>query len=170
MQRFLLALLLLACIESAMPSDTVVVPPGHKVVVIDPTPNAHVDVVSSGAVIADYGQSGNWRYTNTQLSAALAKHPGSVVVILQNEMINALRQSNEFGEFFGYWKASKRKSVSAVWVLPLRASEQASVVSSIQNTGYGVHASAPDGACFVEVHKPNGSIVVGMPGPALPLK
>ncbi|QTN28422.1 hypothetical protein HZ993_00750 [Rhodoferax sp. AJA081-3] len=150
-----------------MPADTAVVPPGHKVTVINPTANGHVNVVSSGALIMDYGRNGNWRLTNAQFEAALARRSASAVVILQDEMIVALKQSNDLGDFFAYWTAARAKGISAVWVLPLRASEQTSIISSIHSAGYGVHASAPDGACFVEVHKPDGSVVVGMPGASL---
>ena len=167
MKRLLLTFLLLASIESVMASDNVVVPPGHKVIVIKPTAVAHVAVAPSGALVVDYGKNGNWQYTNSQFEAAHAKRAASAVVILQREMIDKLSQANELGQFIAYWKAAKEKGVSAVWVLPLRASEQSSVINSIQGAGYGVHASAPDGACFVEVHKPDGSITVGMPGPAL---
>lgn len=150
-----------------MATDTVVVPPGHKIIVIMPTVTAHVAVASSGLVIVDYGESSDWRQTNSQLEAVLAKHSVPTVVIFQSAMIDELTRLNELSEFFSYWKASRAEGIEAAWVLPLRAAERTFIISSIRDAGYGVHASAPDGACFVEVHKPDGSIIIAMPGPAL---
>lgn len=153
--------------ESSQALDTVVVPPGHQVVVFHPALLAHVDLAASGALIVDYGPKGDWRGTNVRLDASLATKQGPAVVILQDEMIDAICRSNELDEFLAYWKKSKDKDVSAVWVLPLAASKQDSVIASIRSAGYSVHTSAADGACFVEVHKSDGSITVGMPGPQL---
>lgn len=154
-------------IRPDMSQDTVVVPPGHKVIVVKPTAAARVGAVPSGLVIVDYGQGGDWRQVNAQLDAAMAERSASAVVILQDDMIESLKGQGELDEFIAYWKAQKAGGRSAVWVLPLHASAQASVIALIRGAGFGVHASAPDGACFVEVHKPDRSITIGMPGPAI---
>jgi hypothetical protein len=51
-------------------------------------------------------------------------------------------------------------------VLVLKAAHRQELIHRLRGIAIGVHGSADDGACFVEVHRPDG-IVVGMPGPVL---
>jgi hypothetical protein len=82
-------------------------------------------------------------------------------------MIESLDAAGELSEFIARWQSAMRSGWNAVWVLPNEASARNDVVELLKNAGFGVHGSAEDGACFVEVHKPDGTITIGMPGPSL---
>ncbi|MBP6750438.1 MAG: hypothetical protein KA144_12420 [Xanthomonadaceae bacterium] len=150
-----------------MPAETVVVPEGHHIIVVKPDARTRIAYTPSGILLVDYGQTGDWKETHTHLDAALETRAASVLVIMQSALIDALRRSAQLMAFFDDWKRRKSRGISAVWALPLDASSQTDIVRLIGDMGYGVHASAPDGACFLEVHKPDGSITVGMTGDAL---
>jgi hypothetical protein len=149
--------------------DSVVVPPGHRVVVFSPSGKPHAKVLESGALPVDYGTAGDWRAVQSEVEQKLSgMGPDTfVVVVFQLAAIEHLASEAEREEILLRWKALKERGARAVWVLPLRAADHRSTVAAIKAAGFGVHTSASDGACFVEVHKPDGRIIVGMPGPAL---
>jgi hypothetical protein len=124
--------------------------------------------LESGFVVVDFGSSSDWR----ALVAGLTKHakrPGGqpLVVILQSPMIAALRSTGEIDAFFEYWRRARQTGIQAVWVLPQQAGTDRPAIALIKGAGFGVHASGADQACFIEVHKPDGSITIGMAGEAL---
>jgi hypothetical protein len=59
--------------------------------------------------------------------------------------------------------AESKGKVGHCAVFAKEAAERTDVMAALKQLGVGVHYSAPDGACFVEVHRPEG-IIVGMPG------
>jgi hypothetical protein len=69
--------------------------------------------------------------------------------------------------FIARWESARQSGWNAMWVLPKDASTRDDVVDLLKNAGFEAHGSAEDGACFVEVHKPEGTITIGMPGPSL---
>lgn len=82
-------------------------------------------------------------------------------------MLDGLRAAGELREFVAAWQRLGGRDWQAVWVLPLGAAGQTDAVGLLRTAGFGVHGSAEDGVCFVEVHKPDGTITVGMTGPSL---
>lgn len=150
-----------------MAPDPFTVPEGHQVVVVHPSDRPRMGRLQSGIVIVDYGNGENWRSVHTRLDETWAKRAASTLVILQESAIRHLRENDDFVQFFSDWERRIDGRASTVWVLPLLASSDAETIARIRTLGNGLHASAADGACFVEVQKPDGTIVVGMPGPAL---
>jgi hypothetical protein len=55
--------------------------------------------------------------------------------------------------------------VSHLAVFPDESPFLDQVMASFNRAGVQTQRGAPDGACYVEVHKPDGTIVVGIPGP-----
>jgi hypothetical protein len=88
----------------------------------------------------------------------------TTITILQLAMIDSLVTAGDLSAFVAGWQSAKHKGWNAVWVLPNEASARDKVVELLKNAGFGVHGSTEDGACFVEVHKPDGTITVGMAG------
>lgn len=148
-----------------MSNEFVRVPPGHKVVVIHPSPLPQMGVAESKLVVLDFGASGDWRTMLAKVEAGLlgGAFP-TTITILQWAMIDRLVTAGELSAFVAGWQSAKQKGWNAVWILPNKASECDVVVDLLTNAGFGVHGSTEDGACFVEVHKPDGTITVGMAG------
>lgn len=150
-----------------MTADTIVVPEGHEIIVVKPAREARTGRLPCGVFVVDYGEDGDWPSLHRRMHSAYLDSGTSALIVLQRPMIEHLRNSDLIDSFFEAWEQSAAEKLPAVWVLPLDASIDTDIVAKIRAMGYGVHGSAPDGACFVEVHKPDGSIVVGMPGPQL---
>ncbi len=150
-----------------MTADTVAIPEGHQIIVVHPSDIARIGQLQCGILVVDYGNDGDWNSINLKLDELWPGRTTSTLVVLQKGLIESLRRSNQVTTFFSDWKRRASSKMSTLWVLPLKAAEDADVIAEIHGIGCGVHASAPDGACFVEVHKPDGSITIGMPGPAL---
>lgn len=150
-----------------MMADTIVVPEGHEVIVVKPAREARTGRLPCGVFVVDYGENGDWPSLHRQMLSAYAESQTSTLIILQRAMIEHLRNNGLIAPFFKDWKQYAAEKLPAIWVLPLDASMDADLVAGICAMGYGAHGSAADGACFVEVHKPDGSVVVGMPGPQL---
>ncbi|HEV2668400.1 MAG TPA: hypothetical protein VG324_26015 [Blastocatellia bacterium] len=151
-----------------MSDKFVQVPPGHKVVVIHPSPKAQIGLTESKLVILDFGTSGDWQTMLADIEAGLSSGTfPSTVTILQLPMIERLDAAGELSAFIARWQSARQSGWNAVWVLPNEASTRNDVVDLLKNAGFGAHGSAEDGACFVEVHKPDGTITIGMPGPSL---
>jgi len=88
----------------------------------------------------------------------------SIIWILQPCVL----ESAAFDALIGMLTAIVQQSRGIVGhcaVVPHATEQHASQMRRLKQPGVGVHYSAEDGACFVEVHKPDG-IVVGMPGRA----
>ncbi len=147
---------------------SVTVPPGHKVVGISPSTQPQVRHLESNFLVMDFGVESNWRVLVSGFNERLGRiEVPPTVAILQGAMLDRLRAAGELREFVGAWQYLRERGWQAVWVLPRDAAGQADAVESLKTAGFGVHGSAEDGMCFVEVHKPDGTIAVGMPGPSL---
>ncbi len=146
--------------------ESVTVPPGHKVVVVHATENAALARCESGIWIAQMGTGVDHRSVLDELKK-LAKddQQQNVIWIMPPEFLDTLADQASFmSEVASIVKSSQGK-IGHTAVLPRASAKHKSVMAQLRDFGIGVHYSADDGACFVEVHKPDG-IVVGMPGPA----
>ena len=146
-------------------TDEVVIPAGHQVNVVHPGA-ARAGFMPSGWLVVDFGPDGDWRQLTVDVYTQLQQRNVPLVVILQAGAIDALAQRGETDRFLDLWRQMADAGCSSVWVLPLEAGSRHDLARRLRDAGMGVHGSAPDGACFVEVHTPEG-ITVGMPGPLL---
>lgn len=146
----------------------VTVPPGHKVVVIHPSTQSQVIHLESNFLVLDFGVDGDWLTLVSDFEEKLGcVEVPPTVAILQSAMLSRLRASGDLRDFVSEWQLLRERGWQAVWVLPQEAAGQVDVVELLKAAGFGVHGSAEDGACFIEVHKPDGTITIGMTGPSL---
>jgi len=146
--------------------NTVTVPPGHKVVVVHPIPKAYFARAESGVWIADLGAASDFADVVSrvaQLSAAAQQ--ASVIWILQPCVLDSAAAFDSLISTLTALVQRSRGIVVHCAVVPHATEQHTSQMRRLRQTGVGVHYSAEDGACFVEVHKPDG-IVIGMPGRA----
>jgi hypothetical protein len=146
--------------------DTVTVPPGHKVVVVYPTEKAYFGRCESGVWVADLGIACDFVDVVSHFTQmSIAGQQASVIWILQPCL---LESAAAFDSLIGALTIIAQQSCGIVGhcaVVPHATKLHAPQMKRLRLSGLGVHYSAEDGACFVEVHKPDG-IVVGMPGRA----
>lgn len=146
----------------------VTVPPGHKIVVIHPSTKPQVNHLESNFLVLDFGLDGDWLTLISGFDERLDRtEVPPTVAILQGAMLDRLQASGELRDFVSEWQRLRERGWQAVWVLPREAAGQVDAVELLLMAGFGVHGSAEDGACFIEVHKPDGTITIGMPGPSL---
>ncbi len=146
----------------------VTVPPGHKVVVIYPSTKLQVNHLESNFLVLDFGVDGDWLTLVSGFDERLERTEiPPTVAILQGARLDRLRASGELRDFVSEWQRLRERGWQAVWILPLEAAGQVDAVELLSMAGFGVHGSAKDGACFIEIHKPDGTITIGMPGPSL---
>lgn len=161
-----------ALADARDPSDVndgpVTVPPGHKVVGILPTARPQVRHLESNLLVMDFGVDGDWRTFVSGFDERLGRvEVPTTVAILQGAMLDRLRAAGELREFVAAWQRLAERGWQAVWVLPREAAGQVDAVELLGAAGFDVHGSAEDGMCFVELHKPDGTINIGLPGPSL---
>jgi hypothetical protein len=145
----------------------VVVPEGHKVVVFHPSPTPFLARAQSGFWILNLGDGGDTTQALRACDDLVAKlaRGQSVIWILQAEFLSSVQDLDGFLVRVRAVIDRLRGAVGHNAVFATDASRRTDVMRAFRQIGLGVHYSAPDGACFVEVHRPDG-IVVGMPGPA----
>jgi hypothetical protein len=142
------------------------VPEGHKVVVIGPSPKPFLARAGSGAWILNFGDGKDRvRALDAVEEFAGRADKQTVIWIIQAEFLAALPDLEGFlGRIRTIVALSKDKVRHSV-VFAKETAQRVDVMAALKQIGLSVHHSAPDGACFVEVHRPDG-IVVGMPGKA----
>ena len=149
-----------------MGKDKVIVPEGHKVVVIGPSAKPFLAQGESGIWILNFGDGKDLDGALEAVEAFVEKaNKQSVIWILQAEFLDLLR---DVGGFLARVRAivvTSRGKVGHCAVFAMKAAERTDIMQVFSQIGLGVHYSDPDGACFVEVHRPDG-IVVGMAGKA----
>jgi hypothetical protein len=144
-------------------SKTVVVPAGHKVVVIEPTPLPKVAQCESkiwvvelgsgigcGAVMARVREivtDGNAREFLWIFQPMVLNRP-EVFDAAVSEIVPIVNQS---------------RNIRHVAVAPYGTKQQEPMMKRLQQLGMEVYLGGPHGECLIEVHKPDG-IVVYMPG------
>jgi hypothetical protein len=153
---------------SGVNDGPVTVPPGHKVVGIFPTARPLVRHLESNFLVMDFGVESDWRTFVSSFDERLGRaEVPPTVAILQGAMLDRLRAAGELREFVSAWQRLVERGWEAVWVLPGEAAGQMDAVELLGMAGFDVHGSAEDRMCFVEVHKPDGTINIGLPGPTL---
>jgi hypothetical protein len=142
------------------------IPEGHKVVVIGPSPKPFLARAQSGVWILNFGDGTDLTRALDDVDAFVGKAgQHNIVWIFQAEFLAALRDVDGFLARVSAIAAASRGKVGHTAVFANEAARHTAIMAAFRQIGLGVHYSAPDGACFVEVHRPDG-IVVGMPGKA----
>jgi len=142
------------------------VPEGHKVVVIGPSPKPSLARAESGTWILNFGDGKDLGRALDALEEFVGRaNRQSVIWIVQAEFLAAIRDVEGFFARVRTIVANSKGKVGHCAVFAREAAQRIDVMAALKQIGVGVHYSAPDGACFVEVHRPDG-IVVGMPGKA----
>jgi hypothetical protein len=143
-----------------------VVPPGHKIVVIHPIETAYMTTLDSGARIVDFGSCCKLQDFFAEIEK-FCEHPEklSIIWIVQSNFIEYLQATGNITIFLKKLEQILNSNPqSRNIVLPDEAINLVSFRNSLIKIGAYIFSSADDGACFVEVHKPDGTIAVGMPG------
>lgn len=147
----------------------VVVPPGHRVVVIHPSQDPFFAPSESGPMMLNFGSvehvpSGltkvaEWAGSTKEQQSVLWLMPANILPAFDNAPV-LLAQIAKL--------VTAAPHVSHLAVFPGSSPLLDRVMESFRSIGVNTQRGAPDGACYVEVHKPDGSIVVGIPGPDSP--
>jgi hypothetical protein len=146
--------------------EKLTVPPGHKVVVVKPIDTPYMTTLESGARIVDFGHYCKLSEFFTEIEK-FCEHPDklSIIWIVQPNLIAYLQSTGSIALFLQKFQRILRVNPqSRNVVLVNEAFNLEPFRDSLLKLGAYIFSSAPDGACFVEVHKPDGSIHVGMPG------
>ncbi len=145
-------------------SETVVVPPGHKVVVIEPRPNPYFSQRESGVWIAELGSGKNIDEIVTRVRKLSEQAQRATVVwIVQPILLESPTVFEAVLAAFRPLLSDARKVIAHSAVVPYAGDRHAAMMRRLKDIGMSVYYGGPHGECFVEVHKPEG-IVVGMPG------
>jgi len=145
---------------------TVTVPPGYKVVVAHASTEAALSKSESGYWIAQMGNAGGEQSVLAELKTLTATgRPANVIWIIPTQFLKTLNDPAQFVTAVDSLVKDSGGSFGFTAVVPGASAEHEPMMARLQAVGVGVHYAADDGACFVEVHKPEG-IVVGMPGAA----
>ena len=146
--------------------DTVTVPPGHRVVVVRAAPSPSLFKSESEYWIAQTGTNGGTQSILNELQTLADKGEScSVIWIIPAQFLDSIADPDEFVAKVSKLIEDSKSRIGLNAVLPGASSEHAAIMSRLHSAGVGIHFAANDGACFVEVHKPDG-ISVGMPGAA----
>jgi len=150
--------------------DTVVIPEGHEVVVVSGGASPALSKMDSGVWIADFGAKPEFTdldmLINQVKDILKNENEGLILWIIQKGLITLLTNDSKKNYLITrFHKIQSNRKFSNVAIFQPEASKNIELMSQVYEIGFGVHFSAPDGACFIEVHKPEG-IVVGMCGDA----
>jgi hypothetical protein len=134
------------------------------VVVIGPAPKPFLARAQSGIWILNFGDGSDLARALDAVGEFVGRATKqSVIWIIQAEFLAAVSDIDGFLARVRAIVAESADKVGHAAVFVKGAAERIDVMAAFKQIGMGVHHSAPDGACFVEVHRPDG-IVVGMPG------
>jgi hypothetical protein len=146
--------------------ETVTVPPGHKVNVIHPAPEPYFGRMDSGIWIAGLGDGTQaMRVIGKAAKLVVDAVPAYVVWICLPSMLDSPSVFDPFLAAFASLVGATRGTVDHCVVVANANERQHPQIQRIHELGVGVHHSAPDGSCFLEVHTPDG-IFIGVLGPA----
>lgn len=150
-----------------MPDDFVTVPPGHKVVVVHPVLSPSIGRGESGVVIVDLGAGSDFEPVASAAGRfVVAAQQAAMIWILQEALLARVADWNQVVARLEQVVCQPGSGVAHCVVLGHEAARRLDLIQRLKDLGMDVHGSDDDGACFVEVHRPDG-IVVGMPGPEL---
>ena len=147
-------------------SGSVVVPPGHKVVVIEPRPIPYFAQCESGVWIAELGSG----IAIDEIMARVRKvseqtQRATIIWILQPIVLDSPSVFDAVIVALQSILLESRDTIAHSAVVPYVNEKHSPMMRRLKDIGLGVHYAGPHGECFIEVHKPDG-IVVAWPGKA----
>jgi hypothetical protein len=147
-------------------SKSVVVPPGHKVVVIEPRPVSYFARCESGVWIAELGSGESLNDIMSQVRQVSEQEQRMAIIwILQPILLESPSVFDAVVAALDSILSESRDGIAHSAVVPYATDRHLRMMRRLKGIGVAVHYSGPHGECFVEVHKPD-AIVVGMPGKA----
>ena len=147
-----------------------VVPPGHRVVIIFPSRFPFFVPSESGPMMLNFGSVDNVPSALTKIAewASSIKEQQSVVWLMPADILPAFDDAPVLlAQITNLVAAAPH--ISHLAVFPDSSPLQDRVMESFRSVGVNTQHGAPDGGCYIEIHKPDGSIVVGIPGPDSPV-
>lgn len=143
------------------------VPPGHKIAVIKASETAEFGTSESGIRIAQMGKHDvDQRILSIVKDFAVDSDGAHLIWIMAPEFIDSLSDHAGFMAEVKVIVVASNERVTHAAVFPGASPQHQSFIKQIRGLGMSTYSAADDGACFVEVHRPDG-IVVGMPGKGL---
>ncbi len=150
--------------EIRMRSDSVEVPAGQEVVVMGAAVQPFLVRARSGVWILNLGASADAEPALEAVEGFVAQEiRASVFWFVQREFLAAYSRSQPTQERVRDIVAAAAGRIGHCAVVPCGFEDRAALESLVAS-GFGVHFAHEDGACLVEVHRPEG-ITIGMPGP-----
>ena len=150
---------------------SVEVPPGHRVVIIHPLPDPFFTPTESGPIMLNFGSVENVPSVLTKITdwAGATKEQQSVLWLMPANILPAFDDAPAvLAQITNLVAAAPH--VSHLAVFPGSSSPLLErVMESFRSVGISTQRGAPDGSCYVEVHKPDGTITIGIPGPDSPV-
>ena len=144
--------------------DTVAVPPNHRVVVLHPSKIPHFDRTESGFWIVDFGDGREQKNLfDAMRQLVQGGDKASIIMILQPSFIDHAANAEEILSGLRELSEIETDTLTKIAVIPFSTAQHLPFAAKLRKLGLGVYHSADDGACFVEVHRPDG-IIVGMAG------
>ena len=133
---------------------------------IGPSPKPFLARSASGTWILNFGDGQDLVRALDEVEELVGRANKQLVIwIIQVEFLAALQDVDGFLARIRTIVAASKDRVGHCAVFAKEAGQRVDIMAALKQIGLGVHHSAPDGACFVEVHRPDG-IVTGMPGKA----
>ena len=147
-----------------------VVPPGHRVVVIHPSPDPFFVASESGPIMLNFGSVEHVPSALTKIAewTSKIKEQQSVLWLMPANILPAFDNAPALLAQIRDLVAAA-PHISHLAVFPDSSPLLESVMESFRSVGVNTQRGAPDGACYIEIHKPDGSIEVGIPGPDSPI-
>lgn len=154
------------------------VPPGHKVVITSFSPSPAFARLESGLRIAEFGESpvyGPQGYMPVFDAAEkdLRLAPQTSIVWHLQEKAVRIWTSDVEGLKDWLWRFHQVRSVRGeaqagdVAIVPDFGARARVMIELLQSLGVAVHLPSPEGKVLAEVHRPDGSVTVGMLGAAV---
>jgi hypothetical protein len=150
-----------------MSDSSAVIPPGYSVVVISPSSRPGFARTQSGPWILEFGAPRFIAPALENLESFLrsATERTSIIWLVSGDILAAFPDPAPLVE-----AARERQALSSIVshlaVFPDDTPTRLAAMRGFHRIGFGVHYGGPARECYVEVHRPDGTIVVGMPGAA----
>lgn len=148
---------------------TLIVPEGHKVVVLKCCPHPTVIRMECGIWVADFGNTMDYNMFDMvfgKVGAVMEEEKkGSFLWLFQQKALDAQdKQSKRHYVQSRLAWLKEKKGFSHTCIFISEAGKDTQYMQDLKNLDFHVRYSGEDDACFVEVHKPGGEIIVGMVG------
>lgn len=146
--------------------EMIAVPPDHKVMVLRPSDKPFVTRSESGVWLASIpSPSLVALVTRAVLELETKASREWVVWVISLSGFEPLDVQDQIVTLLSSAVSETAGRLTHTAVIPYARSRHYPMMKRLSAAGFGVHTSHEDGACFIEVHKPNG-IAVGMAGKA----